>query len=195
MQYTRPKNDMLKIILFLACARLILTMCDSKNTIINHGKHLCCFNDSGKVPMIGIGYNLLLKDSEKVMLKYNLKLSEVLSDCQAKRRKYCLTNRQAEDIFYTVSYPKASRCADAFVSNLPPIKRNAIIDVAFTSCRVLNTFKRMQKALEAKNWTRAAHELKSSKWCTQVKQARCGKNYNCIRNDVSYLNLLSFYLY
>ncbi|CAF5000272.1 unnamed protein product [Rotaria sp. Silwood1] len=130
---------------------LTSSICGSKQTIINHGSQLCCRNDSNNIPTIGIGYHLTRNDSETVMLMYNLTLSNVLSDCQRYTNKYCLTNDQAEDIFNQTSYAEAIQCADEYVPNLPLMKRNAIIDVASTSCRALNTFVKMKKALQMKN--------------------------------------------
>ncbi|CAF4147395.1 unnamed protein product, partial [Rotaria sordida] len=174
---------MLKILLFLVCARLTLTICGPKQTMINQGRQLCCRNDTNGVPTIGIGYKLTRNDSEIVMLTYNLTLSNVLSDCQRNTSKYCMTNDQAEEIFYKISYREATECADKYVSNLPPMKRNAIIDVAATSCRALNTFVKMKKALLMNNWTEAAEELQDSRWCSQVRRRRCTEDYECIRND------------
>ncbi|CAF3225996.1 unnamed protein product [Rotaria sp. Silwood2] len=153
---------MLKIFLFLTCVRLTSTICGPKQTIFNQGIQLCCRNDTNGIPTIGIEYQLTRNNSETVMLTYNLTLSNVLSDCQRNTSKYCLTNEQAEDIFNRISYQEATQCADKYVPNLPPIKRNAIIDVAFTGCRVLSQFLKMKKALQMNNWTEAAEELKDS---------------------------------
>ncbi|CAF3200934.1 unnamed protein product [Rotaria socialis] len=185
MQYTKPLATMLQIVLLFAWTRLMSTMCDSKQTMINHETQLCCHYDIKKTPTIGIGYQLLQNNSKTVMSMYNLTLSQVLSDCHRNTSTYCLANDQAKDIFYRISYPEAPRCVDEYVSNLPSTKRNAIIDVAFTSCRTLKTFNQMQKALEVKDWIQAAEELKYSKWCKQVNQSQCDKDYNCIRNNES----------
>ncbi|CAF1228634.1 unnamed protein product [Rotaria sordida] len=141
-------------------------MCGPKQTMYNQGTQLCCRNDSKGGPTIGIGYQLTRNDSEMIMLMYNLTLSNVLNDCQRNT--------------------KAIKCADKYVPNLPPMKRNAIIDVAFTSCRALNTFVLMKKALEMNNWTEAAEELRDSSWCSQVRRRRCTENYNCIRKNEFY---------
>ena len=186
---------MLKVFLFLACIRLtIATICGSKQTMYNQRTQLCCRNDSKGRPIIGIGYQLTRNDSEMIMLMYNLTLRNVLNDCQRDTSKYCLTNDQAEEIFYKISYLEAIQCADKYVPNLPPMKRNAIIDVAFTSCQALNTFVLMKKALEMKNWTEAAEELRDSRWCSQVRRRRCTENYNCIRNNGNFLNQFIYLL-
>ncbi|CAF1038666.1 unnamed protein product [Rotaria sp. Silwood1] len=155
--------------------------------MINQGRQLCCRYNTDGVPMIGIGYHLTRNDSETIMLMYNLTLSNVLSDCQRNTSKYCLTNDQAEEILNRISYQEATQCANEYVPNLPSMKRNAIIDVAFTSCRTLNTFRKTKKALQMTNWTEAAEELKDSRWCSRIRR-RCNKDYNCIRNNGNSLN-------
>ncbi|CAF2594435.1 unnamed protein product [Rotaria sp. Silwood2] len=172
---------MLKLLTFLLYITLVSSICGPEQTNINEGRRLCCYYDSLKIPTIGIGFNLRRGDANTVLSKYNLKLSNVLHDCQRNTSKNCLTDSQVDEIFYNISYPEAASCVDQYVPNLPPIKRAAIIDVAFAGCRTLNKFVKMKKALQKQDWTTAANELKASKWCVQVKDNRCDSDYDCIR--------------
>jgi len=155
--------------------------CGSKQTIFNEGLCLCCYKDTKDIPTIGIGFNLKRTDASQAMSKYNLKLADVLDDCEKKTTKNCLTEAQAEEMFNSKNYPEAEKCVDAYVPNLPAVKRAAVIDVAFAGCATLNKFVNMKAALVKKDWVTAAAELKNSKWCKDVKERRCNADANCIK--------------
>jgi len=171
---------MLKLLQFLLCITLASSTCGPQETRTNEGTKLCCYYDTKNIPTIGVGFNLQRADAGTVMSTYNLKLSNVLKDCQDKTTKSCLTDSQANDLFTRISYPEAAACVDRYVANLPTNKRAAIIDVAFAGCATLNKFVKMKAALEKKDWQQAGNELRTSAWCTQVKQNRCNADYNCI---------------
>lgn len=171
---------MLKLLQFLLCITLVSSSCGPEQTKTNEGKKNCCYYDSKNIPTIGIGFNLQRTDASTVMATYKLTLSNVLKDCQKKTNKSCLTDSQVDDIFNRISYPEAATCVDKYVPNLPTIKRAAIIDVAFAGCATLNKFVKMKAALEKQDWQQAGNELRTSAWCTQVKQQRCNADYNCI---------------
>lgn len=171
---------MLQLIQFLLYTTLAWGACGPQETMINEGRKLCCYYDSKKIPTIGIGFNLRRADARDVMATYNLLLPNVLKDCRKGTSKSCLTDSQAEEIFNLISYPEAAACVDRYVSGLPTSKRAAIIDVAFAGCRTLNKFKKMKAALEKQDWQKAGDELRSSAWCTQVRETRCNAAYRCI---------------
>lgn len=159
--------------------------CGPRQTMYNEGECLCCYNDTENIPSIGIGFNLQNSNAADILAKYGLKLADVLQDCADKTTKHCLTQEAVEEIFNTLSYPDAERCADSFVPGLPTVKRAAIIDMAFMGCTRLNGFVKMQAALKNQDWKTAGAELKDSKWCGQVGSNRCGSDYNCIVDDSS----------
>jgi len=149
----------------------------------NEGICRCCYKDSSDppIPTIGIGYNLQNSDAKTVLAKYNLSLSDVLEDCEKKTTKHCLTQQEAEEIFISNSYPIAEQCADQFAPGLPPVKRAAIIDMAFMGCKKLNKFEKMQKALIKRDWNEAVKEAKHSKWSTQVQASRVQSDTDCLK--------------
>ncbi|CAF1512830.1 unnamed protein product [Rotaria sp. Silwood1] len=119
-------------------------------------------------------------DAAIVLSRYNLTFANVLQDCSKQTTKSCLTSNQPDDIFNRISYPEASLCADHYVSNLPTVKRAAVIDVAFSGCAKLNNVTKMKAALEKKEWNKAADELRNSKWWNQVHLSRRESDYRCI---------------
>ncbi|KAE9549013.1 hypothetical protein FO519_007771, partial [Halicephalobus sp. NKZ332] len=100
----------------------------------DEGECLCCYYDSKNIPTIGVGFNLQRPDAAEVMSKYHLSLSNVLKDCTNKTTNSCLTEANAKDLFNTMIYPEFASCADDYAPGLPPVKRAAIIDVAFAGC-------------------------------------------------------------
>lgn len=171
---------MLRLIQFLLYITVAWCACGPQQTIQNEGRRRCCYYDSKRIPTIGIGYNLRRADASDVMTTYNLSLPNVLKDCRKETNRSCLTDSQADDIFNRISYPEAASCVDRYVPGLPTTKRAAIIDVAFAGCRTLNKFKKMKAALEKQDWQKAGDELRSSAWCTQVRENRCNAAYKCI---------------
>jgi GH24 family phage-related lysozyme (muramidase) len=182
---------MLKIFTFVLCVTLASTACGPQETIDNQGKKLCCYNDANGIPTIGIAFQLTSDDATTVMAAYNLTVSNILTDCERNTTKYCLTNDQAEDIFYRISYPEAEACVDRYVPNLPTMTRAALTDMAFGGCETLNKFVHMKTALTNHDWKQAAEELRNSVWCKQVKERRCNLDYNCILNGNITLKLES----
>jgi hypothetical protein len=183
---------LLKVLTFISCVTFASTACNPQQTMINQGTELCCYNDSTGAPSIGTGFHLERTDATIVMADYNLTVSNILEDCQNHTAEYCLTVNQAEDLFYRVLYREATVCADNYVPNLSKETRAAVIDVASATCRTLNTFVKMKTALENRNWTGAAQELRNSHWCEQVKQYRCNLDYDCILNANTARKLESF---
>jgi GH24 family phage-related lysozyme (muramidase) len=182
---------MLKIFRFVLCATLASTTCSPQQTIVNQGTNLCCYNDTSGTPTIGVGFDLTRDDATTVMAAYNLTVSNILNDCERNTTTYCLTDDQAKDLFYRISYPEAAVCVDTYVPNLPTMARAAVIDLAFDSCEILNTFVRMKKDLAMHDWKQAAEELRNSLWCIEVKQRRCTLDYNCILYGNTTLKLKS----
>ncbi|CAF1168525.1 unnamed protein product [Adineta steineri] len=154
--------------------------CSSGQTQINEGTRTCCYYDTKGIPTIGVGFNLQRSDATSVMAKYKLKLTDVLADCQKSTKNACLTTAQATDIFNNGNYPEASSCVSRYAPGMPTSVHAALTDIAFAGCGTLNQFVKMKAALVAKQWKTASDELKSSKWCTDVKSTRCGLDVACI---------------
>lgn len=155
--------------------------CGPDQTMFNEGLCLCCYYDTMNIPTIGVGFNLKRGDAEKVLLKYGLKLSDVLKDCSQSTTYHCLTIPAAKSIFLDVEYPETQNCADNYAPGLPSVVRAAVTDVAFAGCGTLNKFVKMRAALLKQDWKAAADQLKNSLWCGQVGQ-RCDRDYNCVAN-------------
>lgn len=154
--------------------------CNADQTIANEGECLCCYYDTKGIPTIGIGFNLQRPDASKVMSQYGLKLADVLQDCERQTSNHCLTDKDAKDIFYKITYPPSVDCAESYAPGLPPVKREAIIDMAFNmGCATLKQFRQMQTALKERDWEKAAAQAKNSRWCHQVGR-RCDRNAACI---------------
>ncbi|CAF0973035.1 unnamed protein product [Adineta steineri] len=95
-------------------------------------------------------------------------------------RRFYTIAPQATDIFNNGNYPEASSCASTYAPGMPTSVHAALTDIAFAGCGTLNQFVKMKAALVAKQWKTASDELKSSKWCTDVKSTRCGLDVACI---------------
>ncbi len=168
--------------LFIFCFLIIgvASQCSRSQTQINEGTRLCCYYDTKRIPTIGVGFNLQRSDAANVMAQYKLKLVDVLNDCKNSTQKACLTHTQATDIFTNNIYPEASQCASSYASGMPTSVHAALTDVAFAGCGILNQFIKMKAALVKEEWKTASNELKSSKWCIDVKSTRCGLDVACI---------------
>lgn len=155
--------------------------CGPDQTMFNEGLCTCCYYDTKNIPTIGVGFNLQRSDAAQVLLKYGLKLADVLKDCFNSTAFHCLTIPSAKRIFLDVEYPEAQNCVDNYATGLPTVVRAAVTDVAFAGCGTLNKFVKMRAALIKQDWKAAADELQNSLWCGQVGQ-RCDRDYNCIAN-------------
>ncbi|CAF0973019.1 unnamed protein product [Adineta steineri] len=158
--------------------------CSPSQTIRNEKLCICCYNDTKGIPTIGVGFNLKRSDAARVMIKYKLKLNDVLKDCQKSTKNACLTTAQATDIFNNINYPEATKCVSRYAPGMPTSVHAALTDVAFAGCGTLNQFVKMKAALVQKQWKTAGDELKNSKWCTDVKSDRCGRDVACIASGI-----------
>lgn len=158
----------------------IASQCNRNRTHVNQGTRLCCYHSELSIPAIGSGFNLRRSDAAKVLSSYNLNLKDVLNDCKHSTRKACLTYAQAADMFNKILYPPASVCASSYASGMPAGVHAALADIAYSSCAILNQFVKMKAALIKKDWRSASNNLKTSRWCQQVRPIRCNLIAGCL---------------
>ena len=178
-----PKQYIIDMRLFYVVSLFIIGVtseCNRDQTQTNEGTRPCCYLDTKGIPTIGVGFNLRRLDAATVLSKYGLKLANVLNDCQQSTKRACLTMTQATDIFRNQIYPEASECASQYAPRMPTSIHAALTDVAFAGCHTLNQFAKMRRALINEEWQKASDELRTSKWCADVKSGRCGLNVACI---------------
>lgn len=113
------------------------------------------------VPHVGYGFNLTEKSIRDMV------------DPAILAGKRGMTRDEADKIFM-VKYNQAARDAYNFAGrdamlNLPPEKQAILVDMAYNMGGPrLNTFVKMQEALQAGDNQRAAAEMKNSNWYKQV---------------------------
>lgn len=132
---------------------------------IHEGVRYVVYKDSLGIPTIGIGYNLQNHNAVKDLNNLGLSLQNVLngkplSDSQVN----ILFNRSVDIAVKDVKkyYPD--------FDNLPLQAKIVLIDMSFNlGYNRLKQFKKLKKALELKDYNRAADEMVNSLWYRQVK--------------------------
>jgi len=116
------------------------------------------------IPHIGIGFNLLRGDAEKLLNNVGVDINNVI------KNKKRLTNEQINYLFeYT--FNEAKGIAYRFMPSLDdfpqPIKA-VITDMSFNLNNSIFEFQNFEKAILNKNYNRAIEEMKDSIWYSQV---------------------------
>lgn len=94
-----------------------------------------------------------------------------------------------EEAFYLLSRDIDRALEDArklpFFEQLSAVRQNAIVELVFSmGLPTLKEFRRMLAALTARNYDKAAVELKDSKWAGQVGPTRSGRLIRMIQEGV-----------
>lgn len=141
-----------------------------KTQLVQHeGKRLKVYKDSEGVPTIGVGFNLKRKDAKSKIEALGLSYKDVLEG------KVLLTDAQAETLLTGDIETAISDCESVVegYSELSDVRKRVVVDMTFNLGKTrFSKFKKMLAALKAKDFIKAAAEMKDSKWCKQVK-TRC----------------------
>ena len=113
---------------------------------------------------IGIGCNLERKWVRKY---FGVAWNDIVAN------KCTISDKQIQQLF-DKDFKEAVIVAVSYVGvrhflHLHPKAQMVLIDMAFNLGTKLYSFQRMRKALFCCNYTEAAHEMQSSKWCKQVR--------------------------
>ncbi|KAJ3104077.1 hypothetical protein HDU97_009526 [Phlyctochytrium planicorne] len=156
-----------------------------------------CYLDQLGIPTIGVGLNLEVPGNRRLLEKHGA----VFDDIETQRRicrkgrghctreacapgeRNCLSAETLQNVFDKVTWPSMLANADRFVPNLPPNVRNAMADMSMMGFASLSKFKKLRKALQERDFARAAAEVKDSKWCRQTGN-RCKTTSACVASGV-----------
>ena len=130
----------------------------------HEGRRNKVYSDSRGIPTIGIGFNLLRRDAPERLQKMGRDYDRIRSGQEQ------LTDQEINELFKT-DIGSAHWNANAFVdfAGQPKEVQLILTDMAFNlGANGLNKFRELQKALNEKDYQRAAQEMINSRWYGQV---------------------------
>lgn len=143
---------------------------------LNEGYYKCVYKDPVGIPTIGVGFNLEKFGAKAEIESVGANYYAVLNGSQ------CLVDSQIEGLFNR-DMKSAVDCASSWVSNWSSLgsgPQSAIADMAFNlGCAGLHEFVSLKSALENKDYSKAAEDMKASLWCRQVG-TRCERDVSCM---------------
>ena len=143
---------------------------------LNEGYRTCVYKDSVGHPTVGVGFNLDKFGAKEEIESVGANYYAVRNGSQ------CLTDSQIERLF-DKDMDSAVGCASSWVSNWGSLgsgPQSAIADMAFNmGCATLHEFTSLRSALEEKDYSSAAADMKASLWCRQVGY-RCDRDVACM---------------
>jgi lysozyme len=136
-----------------------------KMLTLHEGKRNKVYNDTKGIPTIGIGFNLKRSDSKSIIESIGANYSDVLSG------KTLLTDEQIDKLF-DVTLKEAEGIASRVVTSFnqqPDNIKAVLVDMAFNlGPNRLSQFKEFIKAINNKDYKKAAAEMQNSSWYNQV---------------------------
>lgn len=146
---------------------------------VNEGYFRCVYKDPRGIPTIGVGFNLKKSGAITRITNVGANYKKIL------RKSECLTHSQIKDLFDD-DMAEAVQCAASWLSKvwskLGSTRQSVIADMAFNmGCSRLKQFKKMKAAIEEQDYTKAAAEMRNSRWCRQVK-SRCDRDIKCMQS-------------
>lgn len=176
----------LSIVLLLLAASMVALEARSLGTLgecnsyerekLNEGYFKCVYKDPVGIPTIGVGFNLQKFGAKSEIESVGANYYAVLNGSQ------CLDDSQIERLF-NKDMDSAVGCASRFVNNWDEIgsgPQSALADMAFNlGCAGLEEFHSLKSAVEEKNFSAAAADMKASLWCRQVG-SRCERDVDCM---------------
>jgi lysozyme len=131
----------------------------------HEGRRVNAYVDSRGIPTIGVGFNLTRPDAKDKIAALGLSYEAVC------RGTVFLTDPQIDallDLDIAAARAGARRCVRGF-DTLPPRAQMVIIDMVFNlGVGGFSTFRKMIAAVERRDWTAAAEEMRDSIWYHQV---------------------------
>jgi GH24 family phage-related lysozyme (muramidase) len=132
---------------------------------VHEGRRVNAYVDSRGIPTIGVGFNLTRPDAKDRIAALGLSYEAVC------RGAVSLTDEQIDallDLDIAAARAGARRCVQGF-DTLPPQAQMVIIDMVFNlGVGGFSTFRKMIAAVERRDWTAAAEEMRDSIWYHQV---------------------------
>ncbi|KAJ3107278.1 hypothetical protein HDU97_004417 [Phlyctochytrium planicorne] len=171
--------------------------CGPATTMGHEGLCSKCYLDQLGIPSIGVGLNLEVSTNRQLLEKYGAVFDDIETqrkicrhganhctreDCSPGERN-CLPASTLKEIFEKVTWPQMLIHADRFVPNLPPQVRAGVADLAMMGTGSLSKFKKLKKALQEGDYSRAGAEVKDSLWCRQVG-VRCKSTSTCVASGI-----------
>lgn len=146
---------------------------------LNEGHFRCVYKDPLGIPTIGVGFNLRKSGARQRITDVGANYDNILT------KRECLDNYQIKDLF-DADMAEAVQCASSWLtkvwSKIGTTRQSAVADMAFNlGCSRLRLFKNMKAALEREDYTKAAAEMRNSRWCRQVK-SRCDRDIDCMKS-------------
>ncbi len=147
--------------------------------VLGEGCRKSVYRDSLGIPTIGIGCNLNVTSNQDLIRSMGIDPqqliagSESLSDEQINRIFSCQINDCKKNVL---------RLFGNF-ENLSPLRQIVLLDMIFNlGYQRLSKFKNLRQAVSEQNFSRAAKEMKNSRWFQQVKN-RGQRNVYIMEND------------
>ena len=144
---------------------------------LNEGYYKCVYKDPVGIPTVGVGFNLDKFGAKAEIESVGANYGAVLNGTQ------CLDDQQIESLF-NKDMGSAVGCASSWLSNwnqLGSAPQSAVADMAFNlGCAQLHGFASLKSALEDKDYSKAADDMRASLWCRQVG-GRCDRDVDCMR--------------
>jgi len=142
-----------------------LTFEDILSVIKKHeGYRREVYLDTRGIPTIGIGFNLLRSDARSILKSVGADHAKIMAGAP-------LSDEQIKQIFQIcmqIAYADAKKWIPSF-DGLPRNVKLAIIDMSFNlGYTRLNKFEKTKAFILRGDFKSAAHEIKKSKWATQV---------------------------
>jgi GH24 family phage-related lysozyme (muramidase) len=132
----------------------------------HEGKRSVVYKDSEGIPTIGIGFNLNRSDAKAMISAMDADYDKILAGTEK------LSDEQIAKLFDSdiqASIAGARTVVSNF-SELSEVRKRVLTDMTFNlGVPGLKNFKKMCAAIESQDYASAAVEMKSSKWCKQVK--------------------------
>ena len=168
------------VLIFLSASFVALEAgeCNSyEREKLNEGYYKCVYKDPVGIPTIGVGFNLQKFGARAEIESVGADYNAVLNGSQ------CLDDSQIERLF-DKDMDSAVGCASGWLSNWSGLgsgPQSAIADMAFNlGCGGLRQFTSLKSALEDKDYSKAADDMRASLWCRQVGN-RCDRDVACMR--------------
>ena len=138
-----------------------------------------CLQGPLGIPTIGVGFNLRKSGAKTRITNVGANYNKIIGKSQ------CLTDSQIRDLF-DEDMAEAVQCAASWLSKvwykLGNTRQSVIADMAFNlGCSRLKQFRKMKAAIEKQDYTKAAAEMRNSRWCRQVKSC-CDRNIKCMKS-------------
>lgn len=134
--------------------------------IFHEGRRSKVYNDSLDNPTIGVGFNLGRADAKESLRAVGAAYDDILAGEQT------LSDEQIDSLLDRDIEEAIDNCHEIFpnFSTLTDVRQRVLVDMMFNlGLKRFQTFKKMISAAKARDFDKAADEMKDSRWYVQVK--------------------------